>query len=162
MGRPERRLARPTMPQSSHASKQNLSIVSSDDQASQSSKSTRKRFHKASRRWVQLTSNWWLWELASMALSALCLCSIGLLLGFYNNRTLPKQWPLGITLNTYIAIFSAFFKYALAVPVNAAMGQLKWIRFRTSPKPLMDFERLDDASRGPWGSLMVLLRTRDR
>lgn len=104
----------------------------------------------------------WLWELTSMALSALCLCFIALLLGFYNNRALPKQWPLGFTLNTYIAIFSAFFKYTVAVPVDAAMGQLKWIWFRTSPKPLMDFERLDIASRGLWGSLAVLARTRGR
>jgi hypothetical protein len=150
------------MPQSNYALKEDLFTASSNDQASQSNERIRKWFRNGSRRWVRLISNWWLWELASMALSALCLCFMGLLLFFYDNQTLPKAWPLGITLNTYIAILSAFFKFALAVPVAAAMGQLKWIWFRDDPKPLMDFERFDEATRGPWGSVSVLIRTRGR
>lgn len=110
----------------------------------------------------RLTVNWWLWEFVSMGLSALCLCAIGLLLACYNGQALPKEWPLGFTLNTYIAILSAFFKYTLAIPVDTAMGQLKWIWFRSAPKPLMDFEKFDEASRGPWGSVVLFIHTRGR
>lgn len=115
-----------------------------------------------SRRLRRLVLNWWLWELVSISLSALCLCFIGLLLGLCNNQVIPKELPLGFTLNTYIAILSAFFKYTLATPVDTAMGQLKWIWFRSTPKPLMDFERFDEASRGPWGSMVLFIRTRGR
>ena len=114
------------------------------------------------RHFKNLISDWWLWELICLAASALNLCFIALLLVFYNNQALPKAWPLGITLNTYIAILSAFFKYTLAVSVDSAMGQLKWMWFQGSSKPLMDFERFDQASRGPWGSLSILVRTKGR
>ncbi len=110
----------------------------------------------------RLGINWWLWELVSIGMSALCLCAIGLLLGCYNGQALPKEWPFGFTLNTYIAILSAFFKYTLAVPVDTAVGQLKWVWFRSTPRPLMDFEMFDEASRGPWGSMVLFIRTRGR
>jgi hypothetical protein len=115
-------------------------------------------FHRLRR----LAINWWLWEFVSISLSALCLCAIGLLLGCFNGQALPKEWPFGFTLNTYIAILSAFFKYTLAAPVDTAMGQLKWIWFRSTTKPLIDFERFDEASRGPWGSMVLFIRTRGR
>jgi Protein of unknown function (DUF3176) len=86
-----------------------------------------------------------------------------LLLGVYNNRRLPTYWPIGITLNAEIAILSAIFKYTLAVPIDEAMGQLKWIWFRgESPRQLIDFERFDEAARGPWGSLCLVWHSKAR
>jgi hypothetical protein len=41
-----------------------------------------------------------------------------------------------------------------------ALGQLKWDWFRRSENKVIDFERLDSASRGPMGSLILLIRTR--
>jgi Protein of unknown function (DUF3176) len=111
----------------------------------------------------RLIVSWWLWEIASWVLSAICICAIVLLLGVYNNCRLPTHWPIGITLNAEIAILAAVFKYTLAVPVDEAMGQLKWIWFRgESPRRLVDFERFDEASRGPWGSFCLVWHTKAR
>jgi hypothetical protein len=110
-----------------------------------------------------LVINWWLWELFSWVMSALCIFTIAFILGYYDGRAIPDRWPLGITLNAYISVLSAIAKYALAVPVDEALGQLKWQFFaRGPPKPLLDLERFDDASRGPWGALALLIHTRGR
>lgn len=118
-----------------------------------------------SRTWhnlIDLTVNWWLWELFSWFISALCTFGIALLLGYYDGKAVPDQWPLGITLNAYIAVLSGIAKYTLAVPVDEVIGQVKWHWFAQQPRPLMDFERFDDASRGPWGAFTLLLRTKGR
>jgi hypothetical protein len=50
---------------------------------------------------------------------------------------------------------------ALIVPCTEALGQLKWNWFHNS-NALWDFEIFDKASRGPWGAIMLLFRTRGR
>lgn len=72
----------------------------------------------------------------------------------------PPQWPLGITLNTLVALFTTFSRMAFMAPVIEGIGQLKWTWFinRDKPQPLIDFQILDDASRGQWGSLVVLAK----
>jgi hypothetical protein len=111
----------------------------------------------------KLVTNWWLWEILSWVLSASCMCAIALVLGLYNNRSLPSRWPMGISLNALISILSAIAKYGLTVPLQEAIGQLKWAWFRKGePRKLIDLDRFDEASRGPWGSLALILRMRGR
>lgn len=50
---------------------------------------------------------------------------------------------------------------ALIVPTSEAIGQLKWNWFHES-KAMWDFEIFDKASRGPWGAVMLLFRTKGR
>ena len=115
------------------------------------------------RRLSRLIVAWWLWELACWLISALAICAMALLLVVHSNRRLPVRWPLGITLNEEISILAAIFKYALAVPVDEALGQLKWTWFRgDSPRRLIEFERFDNAARGPWGSLTMLWHSKAR
>ncbi|KAH7349095.1 hypothetical protein BKA66DRAFT_293491, partial [Pyrenochaeta sp. MPI-SDFR-AT-0127] len=71
----------------------------------------------------------------------------------------PEHIVSGITLNAYIAVLAAVSKAALILPVSEAIGQLKWIWFQQDAA-LWDFQLYDSASRGPWGSFMLLLRTR--
>jgi hypothetical protein len=123
--------------------------------------------YKAPSSWNQCLSslviNWWLWELFSWGLSALCMCAIALVLALYDNQKIPSHWPFGINLNAYISVLSAIAKYTLAVPVDEALGQLRWLWFKEGPpKPLVDFERFDDATRGPWGSFALLVHNRGR
>ncbi|KAL8788418.1 MAG: hypothetical protein Q9195_007297 [Heterodermia aff. obscurata] len=42
--------------------------------------------------------------------------------------------------------------------IAAVISQLKWLHFRDSrnPQQLYDLHRYDQASRGPWGSLLLL------
>jgi hypothetical protein len=100
---------------------------------------------------------WWLIEILSWLFSAVCFCTIIGVLFFYDGRALP-QWPLGLTLNGFISVFSGFAKSALLLPTCEAVGQLKWNWFRKEPRSLIDFEIMDAASRGPWGSFLLLMR----
>ncbi|KAF2226859.1 hypothetical protein BDZ85DRAFT_278776 [Elsinoe ampelina] len=56
-------------------------------------------------------------------------------------------------------------RIALMVPIGAAIGQQKWLWFRRggpgrgrTKRPMIDLERIDRASRGPWGSLLLLFK----
>jgi hypothetical protein len=102
---------------------------------------------------------WWMFEILSWIFSVLCIATIVIVLIHFNGRELP-QWKLGITINAFIAIFAGFAKSALLVPTAEALGQLKWDWYQSKPKKMMDFEILDSASRGPWGSMMLLTRSK--
>jgi hypothetical protein len=112
----------------------------------------------AASRISHLVVDWWLWELLSWSMSALCILGIAVLLAYWNERAVPDHWPSGITLNAYIAVLSGIAKYALAVPVEASISQTKWHWFAQEARPLMDLEHFDDASRGPFGALKLMFR----
>jgi hypothetical protein len=78
----------------------------------------------------------------------------------YDQQPLP-DWPHGITLNTAVAFISTLCRMAFLVPVVESLAQLKWNWFR-SPRPLHDFKVFDEATRGPLGSLKLVVRTRAR
>ncbi|KAH8687092.1 hypothetical protein BGZ61DRAFT_589439 [Ilyonectria robusta] len=65
-----------------------------------------------------------------------------------------------VTLNTIVSILSLTIKATLAYVLAECMAQWKWILFAREARSLMDFERIDAATRGPLGSLRVLIRTR--
>jgi hypothetical protein len=73
----------------------------------------------------------------------------------YNGQLSP-EWPLGITLNTFLAFLTSLAKLALVIPVTAGLGQLRWLWFSKSRR-LMEFELFEQASRGVLGSLRLLI-----
>ncbi|KAJ4299700.1 hypothetical protein N0V90_004946 [Kalmusia sp. IMI 367209] len=104
----------------------------------------------------------WLIEIISWCLSAACMAGIGIMLIVYKNKTIPR-WPLGLTLNAYISVLAKVASAALLLPVSEALGQLKWSWFQgDSSKKMWDFELFDSASRGPWGSFLLLVRTKGK
>ncbi|KAF2678275.1 hypothetical protein K458DRAFT_317429 [Lentithecium fluviatile CBS 122367] len=101
----------------------------------------------------------WMYELISWTISALSMGAIMGILLYLNNHSLTK-WPSGLTV---IAVLSKLASAALILPVSEALGQLKWIWFNgKKSKEIWDFEIFDKASRGAWGSAMLLFRTRGR
>jgi hypothetical protein len=107
----------------------------------------------------------WLLEIISWAFSALCMAAVIGVLIFYKDDPL-SNWSLadktGLTLNAYISILSKMAGAALILPVSEALGQLKWSWFQQNSKQMWDFEIFDNASRGPWGSLLLLMRTKGK
>lgn len=101
----------------------------------------------------------WLLEIISWTLSALSMGAIIGVLIFLKNKPTPT-WPFGLTLNAYISVLSKVASAALLLPVSEALGQLKWLWFQGSSKKMWDFELFDNASRGPWGSFLLLVRTK--
>lgn len=101
----------------------------------------------------------WLIEITSWVLSAICMGTIIGVLIFLDDRPEP-HWGLGITVNDFVSVVSRVASAALLIPVSEALGQLKWLWFRGESRKMWDFEIFDNASRGPWGSLMLLVRTK--
>jgi hypothetical protein len=58
--------------------------------------------------------------------------------------------------NTVVAILAATSKSLLMFAVSAGIGQVKWNWFGQRDRRLIDLELLDEASRGPLGSVQVL------
>jgi hypothetical protein len=107
----------------------------------------------------------WLLEIVSWVFSAMCMAAVIVVLFILKDDPLTK-WSLvnkiGLTLNAYISILSKLAGAALLLPVSEALGQLKWSWFQQNSKQMWDFEIFDNASRGPWGSLLLLIRTKGR
>lgn len=102
---------------------------------------------------------WWWWEIGGVLLSIICM---GLILGVLlkaNNLALA-DWPLWIQPNSLISVFTTVGKSAMMVPIASCISQLKWRYFERRANRLSHLQVLDEASRGPWGSLMALFNLR--
>ncbi|KAF1911258.1 hypothetical protein BDU57DRAFT_507084 [Ampelomyces quisqualis] len=101
----------------------------------------------------------WLFEILSVATSAICMGTIIAILASLKDQPLAR-WPLGLTI---ITILSKIASAALILPISEAIGQLKWSWFHgKKSKDAFDFEIFDKASRGAWGSVLLLLRTKGK
>jgi hypothetical protein len=107
----------------------------------------------------------WLLEILSWSFSAACMATIIGVLIYLKDEPLSK-WPLaektGLTLNALISVLSKMAGAALILPVAEALGQLKWSWFLDHSKQMWDWEIFDNASRGPWGAALLLIRTKCR
>ncbi|RDW67394.1 DUF3176 domain-containing protein [Aspergillus mulundensis] len=108
-------------------------------------------------RWTSLSLDTWLWEILALIFSTSAFTAIFVLLAVHDQKPSPAL-PSGITLNTIISILSTSSKSSLIFAISSAIGQLKWIAFRRSRKPLSDLQLADDAGRGPLGSFWLILR----
>ncbi|KAL0933653.1 uncharacterized protein CTRU02_210452 [Colletotrichum truncatum] len=106
-----------------------------------------------------ILQGWWP-ELVWSLVSILCLVALVTVLSSYDGKPLPN-WPAGFTLNTVIAFISTVCRTAFVLPVVEGLSQYKWNWYK-SPRPLADFQIFDQASRGPWGSLKLLVTTKGR
>ncbi|KAG7055654.1 DUF3176 domain protein [Colletotrichum scovillei] len=112
-----------------------------------------------------LKPTWKIWalEMSCIAVSTLLLAVIIFVLLRYDSQEQP-DWPLGATLNSFLALFTTLAKAAFMVPVCTCISQSQWAWFSKNgvSRPLYDFEVIDQASRGAWGSLILLWRFRFR
>ncbi|POS72857.1 hypothetical protein DHEL01_v208754 [Diaporthe helianthi] len=101
----------------------------------------------------------WFWEVVATLFAIGAVASIVALLARYEGKPLPS-WPYAITLNALIAVLTTVANAAMAVPLSSGLGQLKWERMKNGYARLADMEVLDEASRGAWGAINMLLRFR--
>lgn len=99
----------------------------------------------------------WLFEMISWLISASCMIAIIFLYFRSKDQPIAKGGSIINWANMLGKVSSA----ALIVPTTEALGQLKWNWFYTS-QAMWDFEIFDKATRGPWGALMLLFRTKGR
>lgn len=100
----------------------------------------------------------WLPETASIFASVFLLYILATLLTVYDGKPV-FEWK-GITLNSVVSTLSTASKAALLHAISELISQWKWILFTRESRPLLDFERIDAASRGPLGSLTLMWKWR--
>lgn len=97
----------------------------------------------------------WLWEFCSIVLGLVCMGAVLTILIWADGKALA-DWKSSIQPNSLISIFITIAKGSVLVAVASCVSQAKWAHFVRESQPLMDFQRFDDASRGPIGSLLLL------
>lgn len=87
----------------------------------------------------------------------------------YDDKSVQNvNLPSSLTLNGLIALLSTLIRAALMVPVGSALSQEAWVWFSATGQngkgqgQLSDFETLDAASRGAYGSLLLLCQMKRR
>lgn len=100
----------------------------------------------------------WIPEIAGILASASLLIALTILLAIYDDKAV-FDWK-GVTLNVVVSVLSTSSKSALLFSISELISQWKWIIFASTRRPLMDFQRIDAASRGPLGSLKIIWRYR--
>ncbi|KAK4194652.1 hypothetical protein QBC40DRAFT_318830 [Triangularia verruculosa] len=103
---------------------------------------------------------WRIWALEIMwiVFGYAAFAVIIIVLAIFDQQQLPN-WPLKVSLNTFLAFLTIAAKAAFMFPVSIAISQTQWSWFAQG-KPLYDFHLLDQASRGPLGSAKLALRIR--
>lgn len=98
----------------------------------------------------------WKFEILSWITSLCFFIGIIVALVVFNGHSIPDL-PLGINPNAIIQVLATFGEFFLMIPVTSAIGQMKWLR-ALQVRPVYEFRALDEASRGPWGSFVLILR----
>ncbi|KAI8635411.1 hypothetical protein F5Y19DRAFT_10849 [Xylariaceae sp. FL1651] len=96
----------------------------------------------------------WKWEIVACMLIFASPFAIVATVYPHMARPLP-HWPLGISVNAILSVYSTLLKGNLAFVTSPCIGQLGWIWF-SSARPLYDFVRYDRAGRDVWGPLRLL------
>ncbi|KAI4093135.1 MAG: hypothetical protein LQ344_003118 [Seirophora lacunosa] len=111
---------------------------------------------------TKLLADWWLWEAIEASTSIFALSIIAVILFIYDGSALP-DWPSVFTINSVISLLSAIGKLCVMAAVGSAINQCKWLWYRQAKsRRLRDLQLFDDASRGPWGAIQLLISLRAR
>ncbi|KAI1085290.1 hypothetical protein F5B20DRAFT_575757 [Whalleya microplaca] len=97
---------------------------------------------------------WW-WEIALTVLSIASMVTAIVLLAVSDGKPLG-DWTSPISLNTIISVLGAISKASFAFAVGSCIAQQKWNWFYRKSDQLITFDRFEEASRGPWGSMRLL------
>ena len=108
--------------------------------------------------WRMIKERWnWTDETFGFMLAVLALGVIVGMLSGYSGKRLP-EWPSLVSINSLISIFTSIMKSSMLLPIAEGISELKWIWFERR-QHLTDMDKFDSASRGPWGSFLLLFKT---
>jgi hypothetical protein len=103
---------------------------------------------------LHAANDYWSWDIFGIFSSAAILIGIAIILNQFDGKRQPS-WE-HVSLNSLISWLSTAAKLFLLVPVSRSLGQLKWVWFAETERPLSDLEKFDFASRGITGSVKLL------
>ena len=102
---------------------------------------------------------WWR-EMIACVIMFVMLFAILATLFPYQGRPLPK-WPYNLSVNTLVSLLVTVMKTAILFILAEGISQLKWDWFRQT-RPLAHLPRYDEASRGAWGCVWLLVTLKGR
>jgi hypothetical protein len=70
------------------------------------------------------------------------------------------RWKLPIQPNSPVSVLLTLSKSCVLYALAEGIGQLKWVYVQQRYHRVRDIELFDNASRGPWGSLIFFWRVR--
>jgi hypothetical protein len=104
----------------------------------------------------------WIWEILTIVFSLGLIGAIYAIVLRYDGQRL-STWNLPINLSTLVALLSTISRVSIAVVLAEVISQAKWSWFWDSAashdhlaRPLSELQAFDDASRGPFGALMLI------
>ncbi|KAJ2892961.1 hypothetical protein MKZ38_009160 [Zalerion maritima] len=101
---------------------------------------------------------WWK-ELASLLALLGSLAAVVATVRPAQGQPVP-EWPLNISINALVAVYIVILKIVMIYIVSECLGQLKWSWFEERTRSLSELGTFDDASRGPWGAICLVWKTR--
>ncbi|KAE8153352.1 hypothetical protein BDV25DRAFT_136958 [Aspergillus avenaceus] len=104
----------------------------------------------------------WSWEVFAIHCSVAFFCDIIYILLRRDDQPHVDSLPLGLTLNATVSVLATGSKALLITAIAGCIGQMKWIWFSKGKRSLEDFQYLENASRGPLGSIIVLVKHRPK
>ncbi|KAK8015349.1 hypothetical protein PG990_008645 [Apiospora arundinis] len=102
-------------------------------------------------------SQWWAEIITCMLMIGL-LCALVGILSPYDGKPLP-DWPFHVSINAVVSVLSTVMKACAVYIIAEGISDTKWRWFQNS-RPLHDLLVFDNASRGPWGCLSLLVAPR--
>ncbi|RDW63068.1 DUF3176 domain-containing protein [Aspergillus mulundensis] len=107
---------------------------------------------KESNSWKSRVQNGWLLEAISTSFSNLCFIALCSVLLAYDD----EQRPALVSLNFVVSVLGTACKSSLILAIAEALSQWKWLSLSRKPTRLLRLHELDNASRGPLGSAILL------
>ncbi|KAH6854330.1 hypothetical protein B0I37DRAFT_300993 [Chaetomium sp. MPI-CAGE-AT-0009] len=92
-----------------------------------------------------------------MTTSLACMAAIVAILVTTKDQPLD-DWDFYFGIPATLAFLGLIAKSTAAIGVGSCISQYKWLYFKRKPRKLTDLDLLEEASRGPLGSLILLAR----
>lgn len=112
-------------------------------------------------RHTKIFQGFWTLEIASIVLSVGCVAAIAAILAVLENKPL-SSWKLPWRPNSVVSFLAVVAKAALVFPTAQCISQSKWLYYQQKGHRAIDLQHFEDASRGPLGSFLFMLKFKPR
>lgn len=113
------------------------------------------------RRVISKRGSNWNWEFFALFFSFSSMAAMVALLAYVDGCPLA-QWNGILSLNALVSTLGAISRTSMGFAISSCLAQAKWNWFKRRTDTLITFDRFDEASRGPWGSLWLVIWLRAR
>ncbi|KAI1777017.1 hypothetical protein F4818DRAFT_439378 [Hypoxylon cercidicola] len=134
---------------------QSIPIPETLDETRPAQASEKTKLPSKSSRFNLFSNWWWWWEIGAIILCVVCVGLVIKVLQMVENQPI-ELWPYAIRPNSLISVLTTIAKAAMLIPIASCISQAKWSHFQRRPHALDHLQLYDDASRGPWGSFLLL------